>query len=233
MFKRWRFYRAIQREDLEGLTELLKKEPGLARMASAEYHGGPVGRAAECGNKKILQAILEAGADTRSPEARSVLDTAANTDNREVVKLLLEHGAEVNYVDSSGTPLHRAADWCYHGMVQLLLENGADVNARDFQGRTPLDKALASGSKEPTANNSKTIEVLKSHGGISTTPPAPAPSVGASTVPKEKCRHHFIWITRLGAKCEVCRQPISAELVSEERGKYCDFCGFAIHVNCQ
>ena len=61
----------------------------------------------------------------------------------EVVKLLLEKGANVNVQDIHGrTPLYWAAQNGYTEIVKLLLEKGADVNARDNDGNTPLHWAV-------------------------------------------------------------------------------------------
>ena len=57
----------------------------------------------------------------------------------DTVRLLLEHGADVQAQDNDqSTPLHHAS---YSGCVktaQLLLEYGASVNERNERGRTPL-----------------------------------------------------------------------------------------------
>ena len=57
-----------------------------------------------------------------------------------VVKLLLEHNADVNIQDNRGyTPLH----WCTikgnENLCRLLLEHNADVNIQDNDGYTPLN----------------------------------------------------------------------------------------------
>ena len=238
MFERSRFFGAIQREDLEAVKALLKKDSGLARLQSSEYHGGPIGKAARCKDMRILEAILDAGADVHSDEARSVLDTGANTNDRKVAEQLLKHGADVNYLSWNGTPLHRAADWCHLEMVQFLLENGAVVNAIDREGRTPLDKTLECRSKHGTPEKQMTIDLLTQHGAVaakspSSTPAAPGSPAAAAARPETSCRHAFAWITSDGLRCDVCHQVVSAELVSEGRGKHCKSCGYTIHVNCQ
>lgn len=69
----------------------------------------------------------------------------------EVVKLLLNHGSEVNSISSwdSSTPLHEA---CNPGgnfeTVELLLKNGAGVNARGTWGKTALHYAVMSANEE-------------------------------------------------------------------------------------
>ena len=74
-----------------------------------------------------------------------LLRTTTEAGQVEVVKLLLEYGADVNDRGEDGnTPLHRATKLhkatkqCYLEIVKLLLEYGADVNARNKDGNTPL-----------------------------------------------------------------------------------------------
>lgn len=63
------------------------------------------------------------------------------------VKLLLEHGADINAVNEAEfTALHGAAFRGLNEVVQLLVERGANIDARDFRGRTPY--RLAEGSKQ-------------------------------------------------------------------------------------
>jgi hypothetical protein len=68
--------------------------------------------------------------------------------NALLVKLLLEHGADVNKANVGGvTPLHIAT---YHNalptVIELLLEDGANPNARDVNCGTPLHDASYQGS---------------------------------------------------------------------------------------
>ena len=80
----------------------------------------------------------------------TILHNSANTGNTEVVKWLLERGADIDARDPSGqTPLHRAAARNRSSQtIALLAEWGADLQARDHQGLTPLDIANLHGKTE-------------------------------------------------------------------------------------
>ena len=61
----------------------------------------------------------------------------------ETAKLLIKHGAKVNFQNKYGyTPLHQAASNDDPSVSRILLENGADPNIKDRFGRAPLHKAV-------------------------------------------------------------------------------------------
>lgn len=76
---------------------------------------------------------------------RSPLHRAAYRGNDEVLKILLDQGAQTETADDDGrTPLHWAAKGGKKDTVQLLIAKGSQVNARDNTGRTPLHEAAIS-----------------------------------------------------------------------------------------
>ena len=70
--------------------------------------------------------------------------------NRNIVELLLNHGALVN--EKTGTfkfsPLHRASIIGSLDICSLLITHGADVNAEDVHGNTPLHRAAQYGHQD-------------------------------------------------------------------------------------
>jgi ankyrin repeat protein len=66
-----------------------------------------------------------------------------------VVRLLLEHGADINAQNQIGrTPLHWASIKGALEVVRLLLEHGSDVEVEDYDGKTALEFAADGGHGE-------------------------------------------------------------------------------------
>ena len=79
----------------------------------------------------------------------SMLITAVNNNNFDIVKLLIENKADVNWKDGfQTTALMYAASKGNKDISILLLDNGADINASDGQGNTVLSAAKVSNNKE-------------------------------------------------------------------------------------
>jgi ankyrin repeat protein len=93
----------------------------------------------------------------------SYVHIAAGSGNDEGLRILIEHGANVNLRNAAGeTPLHVAVRQKCKTAIEVLLKAGAEVNAKDGSDLTPLDRATApDGSKE-------IAELLRKHGGVVT-----------------------------------------------------------------
>jgi ankyrin repeat protein len=74
------------------------------------------------------------------------IHSAAAGNYTEIVRMLIENGAQVNVKQQAGsTPLHSAAQNGNLEMLILLLENGAEVNTRMEGGKLPADVAREKG----------------------------------------------------------------------------------------
>lgn len=108
--------------------------------------------AVELGNVEAVERHMEAGTDPNESfvppgeegAGASALHLAVLTDNREVVTLLLENGADIDIAardEFHGSPLEWAVFFGLKGMAIFLVERGADLNATNAIGGTPLDAA--------------------------------------------------------------------------------------------
>jgi ankyrin repeat protein len=98
----------------------------------------------------------------------ALLDYAAEQNQGEVAKFLIEQGAHVNAMQNQGrnrglTALHRAATADAAEVAEQLLVHGAVVNVHGPLGITPLILAASNGSR-------RTAEVLLNHGADISTP---------------------------------------------------------------
>lgn len=117
------------------------------------------------GSVSRLQAYLQSGnvdVNDRSDLDKGLLDHAAEQNQVEIARFLIEHGAKVDAsqtrgVDRGMAPLHRAAAADAVGVASLLIAGGATVNQHGPLGITPLIIAASHG-------NARTAEVLLDHG---------------------------------------------------------------------
>lgn len=80
--------------------------------------------------------------DRTTAERLPPLLYAAYGGHADVIRVLLEHGASVNYVDRRGrTAVHIAASKGHRDACEVLIEYGVKVFAVDMQGNTPLHLA--------------------------------------------------------------------------------------------
>jgi ankyrin repeat protein len=107
------------------------------------------------GNVHDLHRVLDHGADANTKEGGtnwSVLHCAAQSGDKDKVKLLVAYGADVKAKDMSNqTPLHATAfSYSYSSqadIAEILVAAGADINAKDEWGYTPLHRAAEHGEK--------------------------------------------------------------------------------------
>ncbi len=115
-------------------------EEGASPNTELSIYAGPLSR----GSFAFLEPLL------RKPEFRgSVVVAAAESNNTELVRALIERGANVNAVDQRGdTALIYVAGLANLTLVRFLLDHGANVNSPGLYGDTPLICAAQGGSLE-------------------------------------------------------------------------------------
>ena len=115
---------AITSGDLEGLKELIQKDPSLATARSSKSHPTLLQclalDAVDVPNKvEMAKVLIDANAEINGP-----LGAAACIDNVEIAALLLDRGAAINGA-GSWSPLEEALYWDKRGVIDLLIKRGA------------------------------------------------------------------------------------------------------------
>src|SRR5206468_10336441 len=105
----------------------------------------PLIRAAKTNDLAVMRLLLDGGAD---PMLTLKDRTTAGmiTNSLDAIKLLVEHGMDVNAFNTNGqTIAHNAAGRGANAVIQYIAEKGARLAKKDKQGRTPLDIASGAG----------------------------------------------------------------------------------------
>jgi len=165
-------FEAIAVRNVERVKHLI--ESGVDVNAADDWEGGSLlHRAAFEGYAPMVGMLIHKGANVNAANNRGMtpLHMAVpspcchpSNDFGKVIKLLLEHGADVNAATKpcKATPLHFAVSCLCDGwVVALLLEHGADVDALDGDGLKPINHCFLNGDISDLLKEAKAKKDMK------------------------------------------------------------------------
>jgi ankyrin repeat protein len=161
----------VDTQNYYGYTPLMEAAKGgqIETMGLLLKHGAKIGHvshyhketplhyAIEGNQAEAVRWLLERGADCNAITwdvfwgTQSALVQASNYNHSEIVEILIQAGADMEYQDEDDdchTPLHEAAFNNHLGIVKVLVRYGAEVDTRDWLGFTPLMCSLCGGGCE-------------------------------------------------------------------------------------
>jgi len=97
----------------------------------------------QAGSADVARLLVDAGCDIDAiaPDGSTVLNTATGDNQCDLVKALLDLGADPDNNSTGETALHTAIQFNHLDIANTLLRAGADVNQQDVDGWTPLSFA--------------------------------------------------------------------------------------------
>ena len=127
----------------------------LLSLAISIFHSSALARplqdAAISGNIAQVKHLLSKGVKVDAKDEKygaTALHWAAVKGHKDIAKLLLTKGANVNVKNRGGDmPLHLSVAFCHKEVAELLIANGADVNETRKEGSSPLHTAIERCSK--------------------------------------------------------------------------------------
>jgi Ankyrin repeats (3 copies)/Ankyrin repeats (many copies) len=131
--------------DLEGVKKALGD--GVSPLAQNVAGWCALHQAAAWGHADVMVAMLaslpdDADVDVRNQQDKSALHLASFCGRGDVVRALLDAGANASAIDASKNyVLHYAAQSNCLRSVKVLIDAGADVHSRDGLGGTPFSRA--------------------------------------------------------------------------------------------
>lgn len=129
------------------IEEIRKKiELGYSPNKFSERGETPLSLAVSIGNIDMINLLLENGAEINLSQKDNLSYTPLinairniKGKNLEVIKLLIEAGADLEKGDSrGGTPLLHSCIGAHKEVLEYLISKGANVNSVDNDGQTPL-----------------------------------------------------------------------------------------------
>lgn len=125
-------FKAIENKDKAMVKHLLSLIQDVNRR---DEQGNTYLHKAAMHNLNSIVSLLNKGIDVndRNKDGDTALSLAVKNNNKDIVEVLLNNGANVNNINNEGSYVVNQVR-CNKDILQLLLDNGADINSVDGEG---------------------------------------------------------------------------------------------------
>ena len=140
----------VKNNDVDSVERLIEKKVPLY---SEEVRENPLALAVQSGNIEIVRLLIDAGADVnqKTYEGTPVIKIAAKEKNWDIVKLLYENGASVDFYMEPSEELHFFT-WLVQekeeGMLYYFIEKGTFINYITSDKYSTFDRMIIYSSPE-------------------------------------------------------------------------------------
>ncbi|KAJ5099403.1 hypothetical protein N7532_006404 [Penicillium argentinense] len=140
---------------LNSILAIATRDRGSSETVNINSRGGRYGNAlqaaADKGHEKLVQTLLDRGADIKAQGGvyGNALQAASEGGHKKIVQMLLDRGTDVNAQGGYyGNDLQAASHGGLENVVQMLLDRGADVNTQGGEHGNALLAAADGGHKK-------------------------------------------------------------------------------------
>ena len=128
---------AVEKGDIDTILNILNSQSGFSKT-KMNREKPDLKNLIDTAQEQVIGKTYQNEIDMRGQDQWTLLHIAANEGNQDVVKVLLEYGANPNSVSANQrTPLHLACMRGYFFVVKELIEHNSNINCPDMDGNTP------------------------------------------------------------------------------------------------
>jgi ankyrin repeat protein len=139
-------FSAVKFGNIRAVKKLVENGANIKETCQHGFGESPLQIAIYYKQVEIMVYLLDLKASPNEKDwtGKSVLIQACNTDNDQIINILLDRGADLEYSGYfGGTPLMYAAQYEHYISAETLIKRKANVNFKSEDGETSLTKAIA------------------------------------------------------------------------------------------
>jgi ankyrin repeat protein len=168
-----KFGNAVFKNDMDLVKEYIKKYRDICMFSLSGpgiEEAGIVGMAVSSGNIEMVKLMVEHKASvnaTYKPGGFTALETAVQIQDMEIIKYLLDNGADPKNIDDYGNNIFHTLAYQFRNIDAVMLIGESMSNVQDYinmktnQGYTPLTLLILEQLKDNSFNDDEGLKILE------------------------------------------------------------------------